>query len=100
MNTTEIPVIGPDKVMDVRFTPCSIKHGVILQNWRELPVGEHFTLRNGHDPVPLRYQIEAQYPDTLRWEYVSRAAEDVSVKLTKIKETLPVGETPSACGGH
>jgi uncharacterized protein (DUF2249 family) len=100
MNTTETPVIGPDKVMDVRFTPCSIKHGVILQNWRDLPVGDHFILRNGHDPVPLRYQIEAEFPGSLRWEYVARAADDVSVKLTKVKDVAAVGEPACGCSGH
>lgn len=100
MNTAEMPVIGPDKVMDVRSVPCSIKHGAILQTWRDLPVGDHFILRNGHDPVPLRYQIEAEFPGALRWEYVARATDDVSVKLTKMKAVVPVGELACGCSGH
>lgn len=84
MKTTLSQYLDENRVMDVRQLPCSIKHGVILQTWRELAIGESFTLRNGHDPVPLRYQIEAEYPGTLRWEYVARAAQNVSVKLTKI----------------
>ena len=40
--------------MDVRPIPCSIKHGLILKTWRELPVGDYFILLNDHDPVPLR----------------------------------------------
>jgi uncharacterized protein (DUF2249 family) len=86
MNTPLNQYLDENRVMDVREVPCSIKHGLILQTWRELAVGESFTLRNGHDPVPLRYQIEAEFPGALRWEYVARAAEDVSVKLTKICE--------------
>ena len=46
-------LIGADKVMDVRSIPCSVKHGLIIKTWLELPVGDHFILFNDHDPVPL-----------------------------------------------
>ena len=88
-------------VMDVREVPCSIKHGLIMQTWRDLPVGESFTLRNGHDPVPLRYQIEAEYPGALQWEYVARTAEDVTVKLTKLRDVAcAVSQPATSCGSH
>ena len=70
MPTDATPAIGPDKVMDVRPIPCSIKHGLILKTWRELPVGDHFILLNDHDPVPLGYQFEAEFPGTYKWEYL------------------------------
>ncbi len=76
--------IGPDKVMDVRPIPCSIKHGLIVQTWRELAVGDHFILLNDHDPVPLRYQFLAEWPDTFNWEYLEKGPEDFRVKITKI----------------
>lgn len=81
------PVIGPDKVMDVRPIPCSIKHGMILQLWRELPVGDHFILLNDHDPVPLRYQFNAEFPGACSWEYLQKGPEDFRVKITKTKPT-------------
>lgn len=76
-------------MLDVRETPCSIKHGLIIENYIRLGVGEHFVLRNGHDPVPLRYQFEAEFPGTFTWEYVHRMPEDVAVKISKIKATAP-----------
>jgi uncharacterized protein (DUF2249 family) len=95
------PEIGPDRMLDVRETPCSIKHGLILRSFVELEVGGHFILRNGHDPVPLRYQFEAEFPGTFTWDYVHRQPEDVAVKITKHKTLGPLaGELPSACGGH
>ena len=98
---TNIPAIGADSMLDVRETPCSIKHGLIVQSFVDLAVGEHFILRNGHDPVPLRYQFEAQFPNIFTWEYVHRLPEDVAVKITKHKALGPItGELPSACGGH
>ena len=100
MNTTNTmnTYMDENRLMDVREVPCSIKHGLILKTWRELAVGEFFILRNGHDPVPLRYQIEAEFPGALQWEYVARGPEDVSVKLTKLAEVAPVGQTPTSCG--
>ena len=76
MNIATPPVIGADKVMDVRLIPCSVKHGLILKTWRELPVGDHFILRNDHDPVPLRDQFEAEYPGAFTWDYLERGPED------------------------
>ena len=99
---TTIPQIGPDRMLDVRETPCSVKHGLILQTFIALPVDDHFILRNGHDPVPLRYQFEAEYPDSFAWEHVHNRPEDVAVKITKVK--LVVGGLPKAtagsCGHH
>ena len=101
MNTTtpEIPTVGPDRFLDVRQTPCSIKHGLIIQTFLDLPVGDHFILRNGHDPVPLRYQFEAEFPGTFTWEYVHRLPEDVAVKVAKVKALQHRGEV-APCPGH
>jgi uncharacterized protein (DUF2249 family) len=98
---TTTPEIGPDRMLDVRETPCSIKHGLILQTFVGLAAGEHFILRNGHDPVPLRYQFEAEFPGTFTWEYVHRQPEDVAVRITKLK-ALATGadNVPHCCGGH
>jgi uncharacterized protein (DUF2249 family) len=78
-------VIGADKVMDVRPIPCSIKHAMILQTWRNLPVGDHFILLNDHDPVPLRYQFLAEFAETFSWDYLERGPEDFRVKITKLQ---------------
>jgi uncharacterized protein (DUF2249 family) len=98
---TTIPELGTDRMLDVRETPCSIKHGLILQTFVNLAVGEHFVLRNGHDPVPLRYQFDAEFPGSFSWDYVHRLPEDVAVKITKLQ---PLAEAPAAvphcCGGH
>ncbi|MFO1476702.1 MAG: DUF2249 domain-containing protein [Verrucomicrobiota bacterium] len=98
---TNTPEIGPDRMLDVRATPCSIKHGLILQTFLDLPVGEHFILRNGHDPVPLKYQFDAEFPGAFTWEHVHRLPEDVAVKITKTKSLSPKSESiPHCCEGH
>ena len=93
--------IGPDRMLDVREIPCSIKHGLIIQTFIDLVVGEHFILRNGHDPVPLRYQFEAEFPGTFTWENVHRLPEDVAVKISKVKAlTAGPNVVPHSCGHH
>jgi uncharacterized protein (DUF2249 family) len=102
MNTTaNIPnIIGPDKVMDVRPIPCSVKHGLIIKNWLDLAVGDYFVLLNDHDPVPLYYQFAAQWPGAFTWEHLVKGPE-FRVKITKLKATAqPGGEASECCGGH
>jgi uncharacterized protein (DUF2249 family) len=82
-------LIGPDRVMDVRLIPCSIKHGLIIRAWLELAVGDHFILLNDHDPVPLRYQFAAEWPDAFSWEHLVKGPDEFRVKITKLKETEP-----------
>lgn len=102
MTTPTAVIIGTDKVLDVRPIPCSLKHGLILSTWRELPVGDYFILLNSRDPVPLRRQFEAEFPDTFIWEYLEAGPEDCHVKLTKLKALAPAVETGKSygCSGH
>lgn len=94
-------LIGPDKVMDVRPIPCSVKHGLIIRTWLELPVGDHFILLNDHDPVPLFYQFSAQWPEAFAWEHLAKGPDEVRVKITKLKPAgSPTHITPGRCGGH
>ncbi len=96
-NTQTASLVGADKVMDVRPIPCSIKHGLILKTWRELPVGQHFILLNDHDPVPLRYQFQAEFGESFTWDYLQRGPEEFRVKITKV---TPLPATPFGCAGH
>lgn len=102
LNFTNEPLIGPDRVLNVRTIPCSIKHGLIIRTFLNLAVGEHFILVNGHDPKPLFYQFSAEWPGTFSWEHLVRQPEEVHVKITKIKETVAIAEPviTTSCGAH
>jgi uncharacterized protein (DUF2249 family) len=94
-------LIGPDRIMDVRPIPCSVKHGLIIQTWLDLSVGEHFILLNDHDPVPLYYQFSAQWPGAFTWEHLVKGPDEYRVKITKLNSSTAVSESaPSCCGGH
>lgn len=100
MKNSTLPenLVGPDKVMDVRPIPCSIKHGLIIKQWLELPVGDHFILLNDHDPVPLYYQFAAQWPNAFSWQHLAKGPEEFRVKITKLKSAEPAAEV-AECGG-
>ena len=101
MTTDTTSLLDANKVMDVRPIPCSIKHGLIIRTWLELPVGDHFILLNDHDPVPLYYQFTAEFGDAVRWEYLERGPSDFRVRITKVRE-ISAGAKTGACGctGH
>lgn len=101
MNTlTPESILDANKVMDVRPIPCSIKHGLIMRTWAELPVGDHFVLLNDHDPVPLYYQFNALFPGCVTWEYLERGPQDFRVKISKIRRIADVdmSQLPQGCG--
>lgn len=81
--------ISPEKLFDVREIPCTVKHKQIIDRWLGLPVGDHFVIRNDHDPVPLRYQFEAEYPGAFTWEHLQKGPEVFEVKISKIRATIP-----------
>jgi uncharacterized protein (DUF2249 family) len=76
-------------VFDVRPIPSRVKHAQILQRWSDLPVGQFFILLNDHDPVPLRYQFEAEFANAFAWDYLERGPEVFRVKITKLEPTAP-----------
>lgn len=88
MKTTQVPqppsAPADDTLFDVRSLPGRTKHGQILGRWLGLPVGSHFVLLNDHDPVPLRYQFDAEFGGAFTWEYLERGPEVFRVKITKV----------------
>lgn len=98
MKTQTNPYLNADKVMDVRPIPCSIKHGLILKSWREMAVGDYFILLNDHDPVPLYYQFNAEFPGAFAWDYLERGPQDFRVKITKVSALKAEAREVSACG--
>jgi uncharacterized protein (DUF2249 family) len=93
-------VIGPGRIMDVRPIPCSVKHGLIIQTWLDLSVGDHFILLNDHDPVPLYYQFSAQWPGAFTWEHLVKGPDDFRVKITKLRASAPASAVVECRGGH
>jgi uncharacterized protein (DUF2249 family) len=99
MNTENY--IGADRVMDVRELYCSIKHPLIVKTFVGLPVGGHFILLNGHDPVRMRDQFAAQWPETFTWEHLVQEPDEFRIKITKLKQLgEPAVPVATSCEGH
>lgn len=92
------PHRDPEVVFDVRSIPGRVKHAQIFQRWLDLPVNEFFVLFNDHDPVPLRYQFEAEFAGAFSWEYLERGPEDFRVKITKLRPVNAPPAMPTGCG--
>ncbi len=73
----------PRKVLDVRPIPGRLKHARIFELWRSLATGDYFVLLNDHDPVPLKYQFAAEFPDEFGWEYLATGPDEFRVKITR-----------------
>ncbi|MFN8111119.1 MAG: DUF2249 domain-containing protein [Thermoleophilia bacterium] len=72
---------GDRDALDVRALVPAEKHPTIFRRLNELAPGDQFVLVNDHDPLPLRYQIDAEMPGRFTWEYVEQGPEVWRVRL-------------------
>ena len=77
---------APDTV-DVRTLPPAQRHEKIFQLVNALASGASFILVNDHDPKPLYYQLEAEYPNQFSWTYRERGPEVWRVEIGKLAKT-------------
>ncbi len=79
---TTSPLDPANTILDVRSVHPRDRHPTIFDRLAAMAPGETFRLVNDHDPVPLRYQLEAESPDFYRWVAVETGPERWSVDLT------------------
>jgi uncharacterized protein (DUF2249 family) len=72
----------PDE-LDVRTLPHGGRHEVIFGRLDSLAPGASFTIINDHDPLPLRYQTEAMWPDRFVWTYIETGPEIWRVEISR-----------------
>jgi uncharacterized protein (DUF2249 family) len=80
-------------IFDGRTIPCSEKHGMIIEKWRNLSVGKQFILINDHDPVRLHKQFTELWPGTFAWQYLVQGPEEFRIQITKL-QALPEVTAP------
>ena len=70
----EQPVAGSVQAgdLDVRPLPPALRHEKIFAMVAQLAPGDSFVLANDHDPKPLRYQLDAEQPGQISWEYLDQ----------------------------
>lgn len=78
-------------ILDVTMLAPAVKHATIFQRIDQLQGGECLILHNDHDPVPLRYHLEAEQGDAFGWEYLEEGPELWKVKITRRITDGPAG---------
>ncbi len=73
-------------VMDVRDLVPARRHEKIFQRVHLLAPGGSFVLINDHDPKPLYYQLEAEYPKQFSWTYLERGPEAWRVQIGRLAQ--------------
>ena len=80
-------------VIDVRTIPPYQRHQLIFEMLRALKPHEPFCVVADHEPRPLQFQIESNYPGLFAWEYVEFGPEVWRVKIAREESCC------GSCGG-
>jgi len=67
--------------LDVRPLPPAQRHQLIFSTIEELEVGTALTLVNDHDPLPLRYQLDATRGERFSWDYLESGPKTWKVRI-------------------
>ncbi len=67
--------------LDVRTIVPRERHPLIFETFDALSAGASFELINDHDPKPLYYQLQAERPGQLDWEYLEQGPEVWRVRV-------------------
>lgn len=67
--------------LDVRSMLPAIRHERIFAAVAQLSAGQSLVLCNDHDPKPLRYQLDAEQPGAITWEYLEQGPEVWRVRI-------------------
>lgn len=70
--------------IDVRPLVPAQRHAKIFQLVDGLLPDNAFVLVNDHDPKPLYYQLEAQYPRQFSWNYLQSGPDVWRVEIRKL----------------
>jgi uncharacterized protein (DUF2249 family) len=70
--------------LDVRALSHQARHGVILGKMQALTDTGALILINDHDPLPLKYQAEAMWPDQFVWTYLDEGPEEWRVSIARV----------------
>jgi uncharacterized protein (DUF2249 family) len=72
--------------LDVRQYAPKDKHPKIFQAFDGLKTGEKMELLNDHDPLPLKYQFQAERPGKFEWEYLEEGPDVWRVEIIRIND--------------
>lgn len=77
-----------NSVIDVRPLAPRDRHPMIFERLDALTPGDVLRLVNDHDPVPLRYQLEATRPGEFHWNPVQTGPEEWVIDIVGRARTV------------
>jgi uncharacterized protein (DUF2249 family) len=77
-------VAAEPEVFDIRSLVPVDRHSKIFELVNGLKPGSSFVFVNDHDPKPLYYQLEAEYPEQFSWTYLERGPEAWRVEIGRL----------------
>lgn len=75
--------LNPAVIINAPVLANPVKHQTILAALEALPEGYSAMLINDHDPKPLLYQLDAEYPGQFVSEYEESGPTQWSIRLTR-----------------
>lgn len=86
--------------IDVRTIAPRERHPLIFSTFGQLARGQALELVNDHDPRPLYFQFNAEYPGSFEWEYLERGPATWRVAITRTGDAATrSGTCCGSCGG-
>ncbi len=82
--------------LDVRTIPPVERHRQIFDRLAGLAAGDAIVVVNDHDPVPLQFQLERQWPGQFGFSYLEAGPE---VWKLEVRKTVPAEAAGSCCSG-
>jgi len=76
--------------LDVRVLVPIKRHELLIQLFKDLPVGDSFDFINDHDPIPLFYEFRSIYGDVVGWEYLNRGGREWKVRVSRLEASKGV----------
>jgi len=77
-------------VIDVRSIPKPQRHPIIFDAMEPLRIGESIVVKNDHNPIPLRGQVETIYGEQFSWSYLEQGPEVFRLQFTR-RAPAPAG---------
>jgi uncharacterized protein (DUF2249 family) len=81
----QMPDETDENEIDVRSLVPAQRHRKIFQLVEDLTPGASFVLVNDHDPKPLYYQLEAEYPRQFSWTYLEQGPVAWRVQIGRLQ---------------
>ena len=83
---TNVTAASTPNTVDVRSLVPAQRHAKIFELVNKLAPGASFIPVNDHDPKPLYYQLEAEYPKQFSWTYRERGPQVWQVEIGKLAQ--------------